>query len=74
MRWALAILHAAARCVLNVSSAAFAGSMRPAPVCAGSGTKQTMDQFRHVTGSLRMIQRSQVSAREKDRILEVKVR
>lgn len=55
-----------AECLERVS---FAGGMRPAPVCAGSVTKQTMVQFRHVTGRLRVIQRSQVPAREEDRTL-----
>jgi len=66
-----AILLAAALCA---SSAAFAGGMRPSPVRVQSVTEQDMEQFRRVTGSLRAIQRSQVSAREEDRILDVKVR
>lgn len=58
----LALLHAAALCALSVSIVAFACGMRPASACAGSVTKQTMEQFRHVTGSLRVIQRSQLGA------------
>ncbi|MCK6472795.1 MAG: efflux RND transporter periplasmic adaptor subunit [Planctomycetes bacterium] len=66
-----AILLAAALCAAGT---AFASGMHPAPVRAQSVTEQEMEQFRRVTGSLRAIQRSQVSAREEDRILEVKVR
>lgn len=65
------ILLAAALCAAGTANAS---GMRPAPVRAQSVTEQEMEQFRRVTGSLRAIQRSQVSAREEDRILEVKVR